>query len=199
MFFLSSRIALLFCSFCTHTHKHILSDACTLTWTQAHYPFLRNWKDALAVCHTAKVDQMAEYPWGSTSPTGRIKEKNLSLSHSTPLSLPLTVPAFHRLPLIHTLTESQTQWIRLTAPFLISQLPPLFVPVLYYNMNGPVKVELDHLSCVNFFLHDTRTRKWFLSSSIQSEASEMKADCRKYLEKSYNASVFSVYLANSRY
>lgn len=55
---------------------------CLSSRMDTHYPFLCNWKDALAVCHTTKVDQMAEYPWGSTSPTERIKEKNLSHSHT---------------------------------------------------------------------------------------------------------------------
>lgn len=33
----------------------------------------------------------------------------------------------------------------------MSCFSPSFVPALYYNMNWPVKVELDHLSCVSFF------------------------------------------------
>lgn len=77
----------------SYAHRHSQTHASMDT----HYPFLCNWKDALAVCHTTKVDQMAEYPWGSTSPKERIKEKNLSL----PLSLLLCLSLTH----IHTWTH----------------------------------------------------------------------------------------------
>lgn len=111
--------------------SHTLADPCVHTHMDTHYPFLCNWKDALAVCHTTKVDQMAEYPWGSTSPTEWIKEKNLTLSLTTPLCLsffPSPSPA-------HARSHSQTQWVRLTVPFLMSHLSPFFCssPLLQYE------------------------------------------------------------------
>lgn len=126
--------------------------------------------------------------WQNIPEVVHLQQGELKRKTSPSLTLPLCLCLLQCLyftvspSYTHILTESQTQWIRLTAPFVMSQLPPFFVPVLYYNMNGPVQVELDHLSCVNFFLRDTRTRKWFLSSSIQSEVPEMKADSRKNSE-----------------
>ncbi len=153
-------------SFPLHSQNHASTLAWTDTHTHIHYPFLCNWKDALAVCHTTKMDQMAEYPWGCTSPTGRIKETSLSLSLS--LCLPLSHLLFSHTEThthTHTHTQSQRQWVRLTVPFLMYRLRPFFVPALHYNMSGPVIVKLEHLSCVSFF---------FLTQGLENDSSAIQ-------------------------
>lgn len=143
---------------CSHTHSQ--THACTLTWTHTiHFSVIEKMPWLFATL--LKWIRWQNIPEVVHLQQSELKRKtSLSLTHTHTISLYLS---FFQFPsLVHAHSHSQTQWVRLTVPFLISHLSPFFVPALYYNMNGSVKVELDHLSCVSFF---------FLTQGLENDSS----------------------------
>lgn len=144
------------CSLC------ITVSALLCLHARTHNPFLCNWKDVLTGCHNTKMDQMAKYPWGSTSPTEGIKENPLrlspfTLSHSPPPTHTRTCTHKHTHRHLFTVKSRDLDW-QCHSCYLLS---PSFVPGLDYNMNATVQMKLDHLSWVSFVLTQ-KSKKYFL-------------------------------------
>lgn len=135
---------------CAHTYTHIHS----------HNPFLCNWKDALTVCHNTKMDQMAKYPWGSTSPTERIKDNSPPPPPASPC-----FPYLTHFSAPHTSIHKSSQGTQaggaiptITAFSFLCSSPLLQYECACLGGIGPFVLG-------EFLLH-TKAGKWLLSYSI---------------------------------